>query len=85
MKIAFALVPAAAAVLALAVAPAIAQSGKHPHRQGLYQAQPYAYGEGQSNTRFPDPSFGNRAGIDNARVNGRCVIDLGYGRYEFCD
>ena len=31
-----------------------------------------------------DPSFGNRAGINYARATGRCVVDLGYGRYEYC-
>ena len=84
MKLSFAIVPAAV-VLALAVTPATAQWDRHNQRQGY--SQPYAYGpESNWNSRsFADPSFGNRAGINNARVNNRCVIDLGYGRYEYCD
>ncbi len=31
-----------------------------------------------------DPSFGNRSGLNYARRSGRCVEDLGYGRYEYC-
>jgi hypothetical protein len=31
-----------------------------------------------------DPSFGNRVGYDLAKSSGRCVVDLGYGRYEYC-
>jgi hypothetical protein len=75
-------IPAAAAVLALALTPALAQQKK---RQPLAieppsYAQPYAP---QWSGR-PDPSFGNRIGIDNERASGRCVVDLGYGRYEPC-
>ena len=28
--------------------------------------------------------IGNRAGINYARRTGRCVEDLGYGRFEYC-
>jgi hypothetical protein len=31
-----------------------------------------------------DPAFGNPAGIDYAKQTGRCVADLGYGRFEYC-
>ena len=77
-----AVIPAAVAVLALAPTPALAQQKK---RQPLNieppgYAQPYAP---QWSGR-PDPSFGNRIGIDNERASGRCVVDLGYGRYEPC-
>ena len=73
---------ATAAVLALVVTPAPAQQKK---RQPLAieppaYAQPYAP---QWSGRT-DPSFGNRIGIDNERASGRCVVDLGYGRYEPC-
>jgi len=81
MNPAFALVPVAAAVLALATTPALAKSERHQQRHSY--AQPY-YGPAAWRS-FPDPSFGNRAGIDNARTNNRCVVDLGYGRYEYCD
>ena len=75
-------IPAAVAVLALVMTPALAQQKK---RQPLNieppgYAQPYAP---QWSGR-PDPSFGNRVGIDNARASGRCVVDLGYGRWEYC-
>jgi hypothetical protein len=36
------------------------------------------------NVSGTDPSFGNRAGINAARRTGRCVADLGYGRFEYC-
>lgn len=81
MKFSFALVPAAAAVFALSITPAaMAKSEKRSERLTSY-SQPYAYEPGaQMNSHgFADPSFGDRAGIDNARVNGRCVVDLGYG------
>ena len=33
-----------------------------------------------------DPSFNQpHYGLDQARKLGRCVEDLGYGRYEYCD
>ena len=33
-----------------------------------------------------DPSFNQpHYGLDQARRLGRCVEDLGYGRYEYCD
>ena len=35
--------------------------------------------------RVADPSFGNRSGINNARAYNRCIVDLGYGRYEYCN
>jgi hypothetical protein len=31
-----------------------------------------------------DPSFGDRRAFQAARRSGRCVVDLGYGRYEYC-
>ncbi len=33
---------------------------------------------------YADPSFGNREGINRAYGTGRCVQDLGYGRYKYC-
>jgi hypothetical protein len=76
-----ALVPAAAvAALAIALTPALAQ--QIGHAAPYHQAQPYRHGTPSFGS---DPSFGNRAGIDNARAYGRCVEDLGYGRYEYCD
>jgi hypothetical protein len=77
-------ISAAAAVLALATNPALAQSKKPQARavKPYADAQPYApQWNGWSGS---DPSFGNRTGIDNERASGRCVVDLGYGRYESC-
>ena len=84
MKRLLAIVPATAALVALSLAPAMATSKKHD-RHGAH-GQSYRYGPQGSNSRFvfADPSFGNRAGIDYARATGRCVVDLGYGRYEYC-
>ena len=87
---------AAVAAVALAATPALAKSKKHYRAHyGHYYAQPYAYGYYAPPYAAPyggpfvsrnvsDPSFGNRAGINYARATGRCVIDLGYGRYEYC-
>ena len=88
MKRTFALLSIAAATVALATAPALAKSKKHHrHHHGAYYAQPYAYGPAPawtSRTVSSDPSFGNRVGINMARSYGRCVADLGYGRFEYC-
>ena len=85
---------AAAAAIALAATPALAKSKKkHPRVHQGYYAQPYAVapypwapypGEPFVSRNVSDPSFGNRAGINYARATGRCVVDLGYGRYEYC-
>jgi hypothetical protein len=74
--------PAALLVLALAATPALAQQTK---RQGR-TVEPITYPQPLVPPRSgrPDPSFGNRVGIDNERANGRCVVDLGYGRWEPC-
>ena len=56
------------------------------HRNGWNQG-PRAGSNGGWNSRNvsgSDPSFGNRSGINAARRTGRCVADLGYGRYEYC-
>jgi hypothetical protein len=34
--------------------------------------------------KVSDPSFGNRVGYNLAKSSGRCVEDLGYGRYKYC-
>ena len=80
----------AAAVAALTMsAPALAKSKKHTYRHHDYE-QSYShgphYGWGGWNSRnvSADPSFGNRAGINKARRTGRCVEDLGYGRWDYC-
>ena len=77
---------AAAAAIALAATPALAKSKKHHRVYDGYYAQPYwvAPAAPWVSRNVSDPSFGNRAGINYARATGRCVIDLGYGRYEYC-
>jgi hypothetical protein len=86
MKLKLAVLPLALAVAAVAASPALAKSKKHHH---VYPyAAPYAYapyaGAPLVSRNVSDPSFGNRAGINYARGTGRCVEDLGYGRYEYC-
>jgi hypothetical protein len=78
------------AVIALTLSPAMAKPKKHPQRVYQDYSEPYygrpVYGpfEGWNSRNVSDPSFGNRAGINAARSTGRCVADLGYGRYEYC-
>jgi len=91
MKLHLTLLPIAAAAIAIAASPALAKAKKHHHPhygyyQGYYAAPygPYPAGPGFVSRNVSDPSFGNRAGIDYARATGRCVVDLGYGRYEYC-
>ncbi len=80
-----ALAPAALAVIALTLSPAMAKPRKHPHNVYQGYSEPY-HGrfEGWNSRNVSDPSFGNRAGLNAARSTGRCVADLGYGRYEYC-
>ena len=64
----------------------MAKSKKHyrAHHVAHYD-QPYAYGpQGWDTRNVSDPSFGNRTGLNYARSTGRCVEDLGYGRFEYC-
>jgi len=86
----------AAAAIAVTATPALAKSKKH-HRapqgylqgyvqpEGPYGYGPYGYGRPWVSRNVSDPSFGNRSGINYARRTGRCVEDLGYGRYEYCN
>jgi hypothetical protein len=72
-------IAASAAVVAAAMSPALAASNKK-HLRGYVHAEPYR----PIHRGFADPSFGNRAGINYAKQTGRCVSDLGYGRFEYC-
>jgi hypothetical protein len=83
MKRLLALSAAAAAAVALTMTPAIAKSKKHRHH-GYEQSYRYGPHYGWNSRNVSDPSFGNRAGINRAYRTGRCVSDLGYGRYEYC-
>ena len=82
MKRAFAFI-AAAALAAIVATPAFAAPW-HQHQRG--RAGGYVHTEPYRpiHRNLADPSFGNRAGINYARQTGRCVADLGYGRFEYC-
>lgn len=81
-----------AAVTLAASLPAAAQSGSYydqPYQQrgwnnGWQNRQTNSWNNGWTTRNVSDPSFGNRAAINNARRTGRCVADLGYGRFEYC-
>ena len=79
------LLPAIVAVIAIAATPALAKTKKHHHHQQGYTQSYVDPGPAGWNTRnVSDPSLGNRGAINAARSTGRCVADLGYGRYEYC-
>jgi hypothetical protein len=85
------LLPVAAAAVALTLSPAMAKKKHHRHHHQGHYAQPYAYGPGPWgapgwNTRnvYSDPSLGHPSAAELSRRSGRCVSDLGYGRYEYC-
>src|SRR4051812_10131315 len=69
----------AAATVAIAT-PALAKTKKHH----AHSARTYAAPAPMVSRNASDPSFGNQAGINYARSTGRCVVDLGYGRFEYC-
>ena len=88
-------IAAAAAITAVASLPAAAQTYYDgPYQQNWRQRQHdswnNSWNRGSNNgwtTRDVsgfDPSFGNRSGLNAARRTGRCVEDLGYGRFEYC-
>lgn len=61
-----------------------ARYGRGWNRQWSGYGGNYGGGWNSRSVSGADPSFGNRAGINAARRTGRCVTDLGYGRYEYC-
>ena len=83
---------AAAAVIAVAATPALAKSKKKYPAQSPYYGEsyvPFGYwagygapikGFGPSN----DPSLGHPSAAGLSRASGRCVEDLGYGRFKYC-
>jgi hypothetical protein len=87
MKRLFAFVPLAATAVALTMSPALAKTTHHPARQNYeeqYQ-EPYEYAPAPyAQWGYADPSY-TSPGYNQARRLGRCVEDLGYGRYEYCD
>ena len=86
MKIKFALIPLSAAI-AIAAAPALAKSKTHHRSHQGPDAVPSVQASDAPvliSRKVSDPSFGNRVGIDRAKSSGRCVEDLGYGRFKYC-
>ena len=89
-----ALITIAATATAVTLAPAAAKSKKH-HRtyhhqysqtQSGWNGGGYGGGwQGGWNRRnVSDPSLGHPSAPEVSRYTGRCVEDLGYGRYEYC-
>ena len=86
------IVPFAAAAIALTAAPALAKSKKHrtyhPYSQSYqpgWHGGEYGpgYRSGWASRNVSDPSFVSPGYVRN-QAYGRCVEDLGYGRYEYC-
>jgi hypothetical protein len=79
-------ITALAAVVAATAAPALAAHSNQHERGSVHAASHRALHRGFAANRgfAADPSLGNRAGINYARQTGRCVADLGYGRFEYC-
>lgn len=72
---------AAAAAVAITASPALAKSkSKHRAHHGQY-AQVYVPGP---HWRGNDPSIGYPSAAALSRATGRCVEDLGYGRFKYC-
>ena len=83
----------AATAAAFALTPAAAKSKKkhprvYPQQYGqYYDAYGPQYGQapyGWWSRNVSDPSLGHPSAADVSRWSGRCVEDLGYGRYEAC-
>jgi hypothetical protein len=75
---------AAAAALVVTATPALAKSKKKHRVHHGYYAEQYAPYPGWASRNVSDPSLGYNYGLNRARSTGRCVVDLGYGRYEYC-
>jgi hypothetical protein len=75
---------AAAAALVVTATPALAKSKKKHRVHHGYYAEQYAPYPGWASRNVSDPSLGYNYGLNRARSTGRCVADLGYGRYEYC-
>ena len=69
------------AATVLAISPAMAQT---THQRDRAQTQQPTRQSAPGWT-YSDPSFGYFPNLDRARALGRCVEDLGYGRFEYCD
>ena len=81
----------AATAVALALAPAAAKSNKKHHRLHHHYSQMQrgndwngGYYGGWNSRNVSDPSLGHPSAAEVSRWTGRCIEDLGYGRYEAC-
>jgi hypothetical protein len=84
---------AAAAAIALAATPALAKSKKkvvvYPNYYAMTEA-PVGFWNGIPAPVVPggafrnDPSIGHPSAGALSRATGRCVEDLGYGRFKYC-
>lgn len=87
--LAFSQVPAAAAPLndKAQITAADEVSAKRKHRKyRAVRVAPYGWDAPVAwRGVASDPSFGPYYGYARARASGRCVVDLGYGRYEYCN
>jgi hypothetical protein len=68
----------------LALVPLLAVLAATPALAKTAQPQ-QGYAQSYRGWTSSDPSFGYHPGLDRARQLGRCVEDLGYGRFEYCD
>jgi hypothetical protein len=88
---------AAAAAVAVTATPALAKKHKKVRAQQGYYAQsyapsyaPYGYWGGVAApvaggwARGSDPSIGHPTATAISRATGKCVEDLGYGRFKYC-
>jgi hypothetical protein len=85
---------AAATAIAVAATPALAKAKKKHHVQpgyGYYGETygPVGYWAGIAAPtvdwrRSGDPSIGHPSAAALSRASGRCVEDLGYGRFKYC-
>jgi hypothetical protein len=60
------------------------QNGRNGYRHDRNVGWGNGWDGGWQSRNVSDPSFGNRRALHDARRTGRCVADLGYGRYEYC-
>jgi hypothetical protein len=85
---------AAAAAIAVTATPALAKSKKKYRSHQAYYGETYApgplgYWGGYAApvggwARGSDPSLGHPSAAALSRASGRCVEDLGYGRFKYC-
>lgn len=73
---------AAAAAIAITATPALAKTKKKHRVHHGYYGQSYAPGPYQAGGS--DPSLGHPSAAALSRATGRCVEDLGYGRFKYC-